>query len=183
MGGKWLQLLLEIAPATARVALLFNPATSPPLRFYLPSIQAAAWASRIQVNPAPVNDKDEIETVIAALARDPGGSLIVMPMPALRPSGHVLILDHSHCDLRRSAVAYGHPLDEGPVLRAAQRALRCGVAGQRGNSTRSNHRFSMAQSRRAPRSTVLASRHMTPKSVSGHRRQPAEQVSCPSGPG
>jgi putative ABC transport system substrate-binding protein len=78
MGGKWLQLLLEIAPATARVALLFNPATSPPLRFYLPSIQAAAWASRIQVNPAPVNDKDEIEAVIAALARDPG-SLIVMP--------------------------------------------------------------------------------------------------------
>ena len=79
MGGKWVQLLKEIAPRTERASLLFNPATAPPLQFYLPSIQAAASAFAIQATAAPVQAKDEIEGVIATQARSPGGGLIVMP--------------------------------------------------------------------------------------------------------
>ena len=79
MGGKWVELLKEIAPRTLRVALLFNPATAPPLKFYMPSIQAAASSFAVQTSAAPVHAKDEIEGVIAAQARNPGGSLIVMP--------------------------------------------------------------------------------------------------------
>src|SRR5260370_986797 len=41
MGGKWVELLKEIAPRTERVALLFNPTTAAPIQFYLPSIQTA----------------------------------------------------------------------------------------------------------------------------------------------
>jgi putative ABC transport system substrate-binding protein len=81
MGGKWVELLKETAPRTARVALLFNPATVVPLGFYMPSIQAAAQSLAVQVDTAPVHAKDEIEGVIAALARNPGGGLIVMPDP------------------------------------------------------------------------------------------------------
>jgi putative ABC transport system substrate-binding protein len=77
-GGKWVQLLKEIAPNTVRVALLSNPATGAPLEFYMPSIQAAASSSDVQVSVAPVGTKDEIEAVIAAHAQ-PGGGLIVMP--------------------------------------------------------------------------------------------------------
>ena len=40
-GGKWVELLKEIAPLTVRMALLFNPATAVPLQFFMPSIQAA----------------------------------------------------------------------------------------------------------------------------------------------
>ena len=79
MGGKWVELLKEIAPRTKRVALLFNPATAPPLQFYMPSIQAAALSFAVDVSAAPVPDRDEIESVIAAQASSPGGSLIVMP--------------------------------------------------------------------------------------------------------
>jgi putative ABC transport system substrate-binding protein len=78
-GGKWVQLLKEIAPNTVRVALLSNPATGASLEFYIPSIQAAASSSDVQVSVAPVGTKDEIEGVIAAQARNPGGGLIVMP--------------------------------------------------------------------------------------------------------
>ena len=77
-GGKWVQLLKEIAPNTVRVALLSNPATGAPLEFYMPSIQAGASSSDVQVSVAPVGTKDEIEGVIAAQAQ-PGGGLIVMP--------------------------------------------------------------------------------------------------------
>jgi putative tryptophan/tyrosine transport system substrate-binding protein len=78
LGGKWVGLLKEIAPGTGRVALLFNPATTSPIQFYMPSIQAAASAVSIDVNAAPVHAKDEIEGVIAAQAHK-GGGLIVMP--------------------------------------------------------------------------------------------------------
>jgi putative tryptophan/tyrosine transport system substrate-binding protein len=79
LGGKWVELLKQIAPRTVRVALLFNPATAVPLQSFMPSIQAAASSFAVQVSAAPVHGKDEIEGVIAAQARDPGGGLIVMP--------------------------------------------------------------------------------------------------------
>jgi putative ABC transport system substrate-binding protein len=79
MGGKWVELLKEIAPRTERVALLFNPTTAAPIQFYLPSIQAAAQSLNIKVSQAPVHAKDEIEGVVAALARDPGSGLMAMP--------------------------------------------------------------------------------------------------------
>jgi putative ABC transport system substrate-binding protein len=78
-GGKWVQLLKEIAPRTVHVALLFNPATTVPIQFFMPSIQAAALSNAVEVSAAPVHAKDEIEGVIAAQARNPGGGLFVMP--------------------------------------------------------------------------------------------------------
>jgi putative tryptophan/tyrosine transport system substrate-binding protein len=79
LGGKWVELLKQIAPRTVRVALLFNPATAVPLQSFMPSIQAAASSFAVQVSAAPVHGKDEIEGVIAAQARDPGGGFVVMP--------------------------------------------------------------------------------------------------------
>ena len=79
LGGKWVELLKQIAPRTERVVLLFNPATVVLLQSFMPSIQAAASSLAVQVSAAPVHSKDEIEGVIAAQARDPGGGLIVMP--------------------------------------------------------------------------------------------------------
>jgi putative ABC transport system substrate-binding protein len=77
MGGKWMELLREIAPRTAHVAVLFNPANPVSLQFYMSSAEAAASSFAIQVRAAPVHAKDEIEGVIAAQARIPGGALIV----------------------------------------------------------------------------------------------------------
>jgi hypothetical protein len=59
---------------------MFNPTTAVPLKFYMPSVQAAASTLGVEVNATPVHAKDEIEGVIAAQARDQG-SLIVMPDP------------------------------------------------------------------------------------------------------
>ena len=79
MGGKWLELLKQIAPGVTRVALLFNPATTVPVKFYMSSIEAAASSFAIQASTAPVHAKDELEGVIATLAGNPGAGLIVMP--------------------------------------------------------------------------------------------------------
>jgi putative tryptophan/tyrosine transport system substrate-binding protein len=91
VGGKWVQLLKEIAPRTVRVALLFNPATAVPIPFFMPSIQAAASSFSVEVSTAPVHTKDEIEGVIAAQARSPGSGLIVMPDAFNEPIRELII--------------------------------------------------------------------------------------------
>jgi putative tryptophan/tyrosine transport system substrate-binding protein len=79
LGGKWVGLLKEIAPRTVRMALLFNPVTSSPLQFYLPTIQAAASSLGIDITAAPVRAKGEIEGAVSGQARTSDAGLIVMP--------------------------------------------------------------------------------------------------------
>jgi putative tryptophan/tyrosine transport system substrate-binding protein len=77
MGGKWVELLKEIAPHVTRIALMSNPKTSPQARAYLPSIDSAALSLGLQLIASPVHDSAEIEDAIAKIARDPGGGLIL----------------------------------------------------------------------------------------------------------
>jgi putative tryptophan/tyrosine transport system substrate-binding protein len=80
MGGKWLQLLTEIAPSVKRVAIMFNPDTAPGGgSYHLPSFEAAARSLKVAPIAAPVHSDAEIETVITTLGREPGGGLVVMP--------------------------------------------------------------------------------------------------------
>jgi putative ABC transport system substrate-binding protein len=78
VAGKWLELLKEIAPRVARVAFLFNPVTAPHFEFYLNPFKAAAASFAVEAIAAPVRDRSELESVIAAQARAPNGGLIVM---------------------------------------------------------------------------------------------------------
>jgi putative ABC transport system substrate-binding protein len=78
LGGKWLELLSEIAPGLKRTAIMFNPGTAPasPL---MPSFEAAARSLKVTPIIAPVHSDGEIETAIIDLGREPGGGLVVMP--------------------------------------------------------------------------------------------------------
>ena len=68
MAGKWLELLKEIAPRVARVALLFNPATAPYAEYYLTPFKAAAPSFGVEAIEAPVHNTSELESVVAAQA-------------------------------------------------------------------------------------------------------------------
>jgi putative ABC transport system substrate-binding protein len=77
MGGKWLELLSEIAPGLKRAAIMFNPDTTL-VSTYMPSFETAARSLKVVPIAAPVHDDAEIETAIIALGREPGGGLIVL---------------------------------------------------------------------------------------------------------
>jgi putative ABC transport system substrate-binding protein len=79
MTSKWLELLKEIAPRVTRVAIFFNPSTAPYAEIYLTPFNAAAASLGVETIVAPVRDMTELDTVIAAQARDPNGGLMVMP--------------------------------------------------------------------------------------------------------
>ena len=76
MGGKWLELLKQIAPGVMRVAVL-RDTSIPSGNALFGVIQVMAQALKVEVTPVNVRDADEIERVLAAFARAPGGGLIV----------------------------------------------------------------------------------------------------------
>jgi putative tryptophan/tyrosine transport system substrate-binding protein len=78
LGGKWLELLSEIAPGLKRVVFMFNPDTAP-VSVYMPSLEAAARSLDVVPTIAPVQSDVEIETAINALGHGPRGGLVVMP--------------------------------------------------------------------------------------------------------
>jgi len=77
IGGKWLDLLKTIAPSVDRVAVMFNPATSPQSKFFMRSIEAAAPSRGIQPIGVAVRTADDIEPAFESFARTPNGGLIL----------------------------------------------------------------------------------------------------------
>jgi putative ABC transport system substrate-binding protein len=53
LGGKWLELLSEIAPGLKRVAIMFNPDTAP-VSVNMPSLETAAQSLKVIPIPAPI---------------------------------------------------------------------------------------------------------------------------------
>jgi putative ABC transport system substrate-binding protein len=75
MGGKWLELLKQIAPSVTRAAVLRTTQGSGTSQFA--AIQTAAPSLRVEVNPVNVRDAPEIERDVAAFALSPNGGLVV----------------------------------------------------------------------------------------------------------
>jgi putative tryptophan/tyrosine transport system substrate-binding protein len=80
IGGKWLDLLKQIAPEVNRVAVLRNSAISAGLGLY-GAVQSAASSFGVEASAVDLRDASEIERDIAAFATTPGGGLIVSGSP------------------------------------------------------------------------------------------------------
>ena len=79
-GGKYLELLKEIAPGTTRAAVIRDPVTSVGIGLF-GAIQNAAPSVKVEVSPVNVRDAGEIERTISSFARVSNGGLIVTASP------------------------------------------------------------------------------------------------------
>jgi putative ABC transport system substrate-binding protein len=77
LGGKWVELLKEIAPQIARVTLMFNPPTATFVEGYLNPFKAAAASLGVEANVAPVHDMPEVEFLVSA--SEPNSGVVVIP--------------------------------------------------------------------------------------------------------
>jgi len=80
LGGKWLELLSEIAPGLKQAAIMFNPDIAV-ASAYMPSFETAARSLKVVPITAPVHSDAEIEMAITTLGREPGGGLVVIGDP------------------------------------------------------------------------------------------------------
>jgi putative tryptophan/tyrosine transport system substrate-binding protein len=77
MGGKWLELLTEIAPRLKRAVIMFNPDTAPGRGSYFRSaIEEAARTLKVEAIATPVRRDSEIESAMNALRGGPSGGVI-----------------------------------------------------------------------------------------------------------
>jgi len=82
IGGKWLELLKEIAPGVARVAVLRDASQGFAVSMFA-AIHAAAPSLRVEVIPVNMREAGEIERSIETFARSPNGGLIPSPSGAV----------------------------------------------------------------------------------------------------
>jgi putative tryptophan/tyrosine transport system substrate-binding protein len=80
IGGKWIQLLREIAPELRRVGVIYNPDTAPYAAPLIASAKAAA-GSDMAVIECPTRDDSAIEAAASSLGHEPHGGLLVIPEP------------------------------------------------------------------------------------------------------
>jgi len=75
-GGKWVDLLKQIAPHMTRVAV-FRDDANPAGIAQFAVVQAMATSVGLQVTPVSVSNSDEIASVVEAFAHSPNGGAIV----------------------------------------------------------------------------------------------------------
>jgi len=78
LGGKWLELLKEIAPSMRRTAVLRDPALTIGIGQFA-AIQSMAPALGLEVTAIDVRDASDIEPAVTAFAGSPNGGVIVAP--------------------------------------------------------------------------------------------------------
>jgi putative tryptophan/tyrosine transport system substrate-binding protein len=131
MASKWLEMLTQITPPVANVAVLYNPATAPYAGLMLHDIEAAAPSLGVSVRAAPYRDDAELKAIMAGLAREEHSGLLFLQdffaivhrnavvalaaqyrLPAVYPyrfiaaSGGLMSYGTEYADLFRRAAAY-----------------------------------------------------------------------------
>jgi putative ABC transport system substrate-binding protein len=90
LGGKWLQLLKEVAPGTRRVAVVHVPEIAANVAF-LHVVEGTSASLGVTVTAAGVRDTADIERVLMDFGREPDGGLIVTPSPLTATRRDVII--------------------------------------------------------------------------------------------
>jgi putative tryptophan/tyrosine transport system substrate-binding protein len=79
LGGKWLELMRDMAPRIARVAVMFNPITAPYAHYYVDAFHSAASALSIEPIEYQVHSPAEIEAAMAKLSGIVDTGLVIIP--------------------------------------------------------------------------------------------------------
>ena len=96
MGGKWLELLKQIAPDVTRAAILRDPTQGSGTGLFA-AIQAVGPSLRVEVSPVSTPNVGEIERAVASFAQSSNGGLIVtQSASALVHRGPILTLAARH---------------------------------------------------------------------------------------
>ena len=90
IGGKWLEVLKEIAPKVRRVAFVYSPEISAHVAF-MHAAEAASSSMGMTVTAAGVRNAADIESALTAFAKEPNGGLIVAPIPLIATGQDLII--------------------------------------------------------------------------------------------
>ncbi len=124
IGGKWVELMVNVAPDVNRIVFIFNPEAGLPYADkFAQSIAAAASARGVEPMVKPIRDAAEIERVISEAAREMKTGAIVNP-DAFTVANRGLIISlmaryrlpavyaYKYYAVEGGLVAYGHTYND-----------------------------------------------------------------------
>ncbi len=79
IGGKWIEILREVAPRLERVAIVFNPGTAPFAPLFVQPIRASAGAFAVAPSVVAARNAAGLDRMIDTFAQQPNGGLLVLP--------------------------------------------------------------------------------------------------------
>jgi putative ABC transport system substrate-binding protein len=79
LGGKWPELMRDVAPRIRRIAIMFNAVTAPYARYYVYAFRSAASALSIEALEYQVQSAAEIEAAMAKLGGGADTGLVLIP--------------------------------------------------------------------------------------------------------
>jgi putative ABC transport system substrate-binding protein len=92
LGGKWLEMLSEIAPGLKWATIMFNPDTAPYFPYYQQSFESAARSVGIEPTMASVRTVQDIERVVTSLGNRTDAGLVEMPDSFLQRRSNLDVL-------------------------------------------------------------------------------------------
>ena len=175
LAGKWVQLLKELDPQLRRVAILFNPETTPNRSSpFVREFEATAASLQIEPILAYAQDFSGVEPIVAALASEPHGALLVLPDEFnLGYESEIIDVANRHrvpaIYGTRYAAATGGLIAYGPTRRPPSKRLRF-------TSTASSEGHSLVTSRfKRQQATSLPSIFSPPGDLAYPSHQPSSQ--------
>jgi putative ABC transport system substrate-binding protein len=76
IGGKWADLLKQMAPSLTHITLIFNPDTAPQSKFFVNSVQAVATALGVDVTSTPIHEVADYERAMENVSRQPNSGIV-----------------------------------------------------------------------------------------------------------
>ena len=112
LGGKWLELVKEVAPKVSRVAVLWDPATG---RVPLKGAEAAAPSLRLQLQVLEARGPGDFDTVFQSAVRARAGALVTLSSPVFNTYRRLLV---AHAAKHRLPAIMPFPLfaDDGGLI-------------------------------------------------------------------
>jgi putative ABC transport system substrate-binding protein len=80
IAGKWADLLKQMVPTIRRIAVLFDPDSTPQSSFYFSALQAAAPSLGVEFSSTPIRNPAEVESTLARLSREANTGLMFLPV-------------------------------------------------------------------------------------------------------
>jgi putative tryptophan/tyrosine transport system substrate-binding protein len=106
MGGKWLEILKEIAPAVTGVAVIHNPETAPFFAGFVAPLEVTAPLFGVKLTHLPVHDNADLQRAISSVGGEPGAALFLFP-DAFNQTHRKMIIELAA--LYRLPAIYGFP--------------------------------------------------------------------------
>ena len=115
VGGKWVEVIKEIAPSVNQIGVIFNPETAPYYRSILPSVETASRELGVKLIVMPIHDSNRIVSTLEQLAKESNTGVIVIPAALFTNAREVIITTTAHLHLP-TVYPYSHFAENGGLI-------------------------------------------------------------------